>query len=80
MAALPRKWVSDSAPTLGYAAARFVNPGESILCLARPLLAAPFGPFVMCFLRTSQCIGWHDPFSTTNCCNSNLKPPPATQE
>ena len=33
----------------------------SIRCLARPLLAAPFGPSAMCFLRTSQCFGWHDP-------------------
>jgi hypothetical protein len=35
--------------------------GGSILCLARALLAAPFGPLAMCFLRTSQCFGWHDP-------------------
>ena len=35
--------------------------GGSILCLARALLAAPFGPSAMCFLRTSQCFGWHGP-------------------
>ncbi len=35
--------------------------GGPILCLARALLAAPFGPSAMCFLRTSQCFGWHGP-------------------
>jgi hypothetical protein len=49
--------------------------GRSILCLARAspscialragsLLAAPFGPLAMCFLRTSQRFGWHDPLSS----------------
>jgi hypothetical protein len=37
------------------------NLGGFILCLARALLAAPFGPSAMCFLRTSQCFGWHGP-------------------
>ena len=63
MAALPRKWVSDGAPTLPWIRGSAIrNLGGSILCLARPLLAAPFGPSAMCFLRTSQCFGWHDPF------------------
>jgi hypothetical protein len=35
--------------------------GGPILCLARALLAAPFGPSAMCFLRTAQCFGWHGP-------------------
>ena len=40
---------------------RLPLPWRGSLCLARPLLAAPFGPSVMCFLRTSQCFGWPDP-------------------
>jgi len=36
--------------------------GRVIVCLARALLATPFGPSAMRFLRTSQCFGSHDPF------------------
>jgi hypothetical protein len=35
--------------------------GRGIVCLARALLATPFGPSAMCFLRTSQCFGSHAP-------------------
>ena len=37
------------------------NPSRATFCISRALLAAPFGPSAMCFLRTSQCFGWHGP-------------------
>jgi hypothetical protein len=39
---------------------RVVN-GKVDLCLARALLATPFGPSAMCFLRPARVFGWLDP-------------------
>ena len=38
-----------------------VNPWRVDLCLASTLLAAPFGPSAMCFLRHARGFGWLDP-------------------
>ena len=42
-------------------AARFKTWRDD-LCLARTLLAAPFGPSTMCFLGTALCLGCVVPF------------------
>ncbi len=52
------------------AAAR--SPWRVDLCLARALLATPFGPSAMCFLRPTRVFGWLDP--NTNSETADTRP------
>jgi hypothetical protein len=52
------------------AAAR--SPWRVDLCLARALLATPFGPSAMCFLRSTRVFGWLDP--NTNSETADTRP------